>query len=213
MIYHIPYQSQIVSLATNNTHIAKSYRLGKFYEQPLLQELLNYTGTLVDIGAHIGNHSIFLSAFGSYNLITAIEACPEHYQMLLQNIDSNKELCQNIAAYNLAATDSIKRYGISRTGPNDGAYSLCPGTEVQGVPLDMLLTKVDVMKLDVEGHELEVLNGCHRLLKYKPILFIELNHNVEEIKQFLRDYDYTLDTVFRMGSPVGKFICQSKSER
>ena len=205
-IYYPAYRNQQVVIHTDNSHIAKSYTRGKFYEQPLLEHLLQFSGTFLDIGAHVGNHSVFLSLFGGYKRIVSIEPCPEHYRTLLANIRTNK--CNNISPYNLAATDRVCRFNINRTGPNDGAYSLTNGLEVQGLPMSTLIDTVDVIKYDVEGHEPRSLAGTASLIdRCKPRIYIELNSNVDHIKTFLKQHGYSLKTIFRMGSPVGEFLC------
>lgn len=193
-------------IQTDNTHIAKSFALGKPYEWKLLEELQQYTGTFYDIGAHVGNHSVYLSLFGKFDNIYAFEPHQKHYEMLLTNLDMNK--CKNVQPINLAISDKQGLCKVVEAGDNDGSYHIEPGGSVPMMPLDSLrYNPPSVVKIDVEGHEENVLNGAmHTLTKYKPVVYVELNWNVIKIKEILRKLGYRLEKIISQGSPMGKFV-------
>lgn len=208
MKYQIHYQNKTASIRTENTHIAKSYRIGKFYEQEFLEDIKNTSGTFIDVGAHVGNHTIFLGLFSKFDKIIAIEPCREHYLNLIRNITDNS-IQDKVTTFNLAISNRMRRLSINRSGPNDGSYSVREGNDIYGIPLDSLRIVPAAIKLDIEGHEPEALVGAiETIKKYGPILYIELNQNVPIIKKYLSEIGYRLTKVYRMGSELGRFEWQ-----
>jgi FkbM family methyltransferase len=135
---------------------------------------------VVDVGAHIGKYTIIASKMvGSEGKIIAIEAHPDNYRILKQNIELNK--LKNVIALNYAVHSKetmVKLYEsgqekgftiyntimTDRTTPNNQKY-----IEIKAKTLDSLLLKhginqVNWIKIDVEGAELEVLRGATDLL-------------------------------------------------
>lgn len=51
--------------------------------------------------------------------------------------------------------------------------------------------RCDLMKIDVEGMELDALAGAKNVLKSRPVLIIEMKHNAAEIRAALHDLGYT----------------------
>jgi len=64
------------------------------------------------------------------------------------------------------------------------------------------LNEIDIVKIDVEGHELEVLEGCQNSLRKKLVnrLIIEVHttclNKLPEIVQLLKRYNYKIDGIF-----------------
>ena len=53
------------------------------------------------------------------------------------------------------------------------------------------LKKIDVIKMDVDGCEFPVLRGMTNILeKFSPVLMIEIESDLENIKEFLSKYGY-----------------------
>ena len=69
---------------------------------------------------------------------------------------------------------------------------------------DLRLDKIDIIKMDIEGAEHEALRGMKQtLLKYKPILVIEVHHEflpffnstAEAVRGWLKDLGYGVETI------------------
>jgi FkbM family methyltransferase len=91
---------------------------------------------------------------------------------------------------------SIKIYDSLTTSniePTDNSKPV----DVEIITLDMFsdleqIEKVDLIKIDVDGIELDILNGAKKVLeKYKPILIVETNDD-SRILEFLWSLDYTI---------------------
>jgi len=140
----------------------------------LLRDRASYEKVFVDVGAHVGHYTVRLSRH--YGQVIAIEPDPHNFEGLLKNLELNH--VKNVHALNLAAS--------SKRG-NSILYSAGVGSRLDIVRLhkrvynvhtdllDKLVDHADVIKIDTEGHELEILKGASRLIAQKPILVIE-NH-------------------------------------
>ena len=74
------YQTEAVSEVIRQT--------GDFYEAAILDELREMfptQRTIVDVGANIGNHSAYWSAFVPHTAIHAFEPVPNNYELLIKN--------------------------------------------------------------------------------------------------------------------------------
>src|SRR5260221_6638127 len=143
----------------------------------------------MDIGANIGSHSISWSKmmrdWGS-GVILSIEVQQHTYYALCGNIVLNN--CWNIRAIWAAVGSQsgyirIPEFSIDQEN-NFGSFSLCRdiGANLSGrirktpaLTVDSLnLNRLDLMKIDVEGLELEVLKGAvDTIQRYKPIIVAE----------------------------------------
>jgi FkbM family methyltransferase len=52
-------------------------------------------------------------------------------------------------------------------------------------------TKIDLIKIDVNGHELEIIKSLGKIIKKsKPVIITEEMSNIDLIKKFLKKFDY-----------------------
>ena len=144
---------------------------------------------IVDVGANIGLSAMFFSSLLPKAKVLALEPSRRNFQYLNQNLRQND--LSMVEARQVAASDKI---GVLRLHeePDFGAGSYVVSDqhsagvsaspiEVQAKPLDQVvaeeqLERVDFIKVDVEGSELDVLNGMQDTLqRFKPIIFMEIN--------------------------------------
>jgi len=154
----------------------------------IMEKCLRKGDIFIDVGANIGLMSIFASQIvGSNGKIYSFEPEPETFAILKKNIEINK--IENIYIYNFALGDK-KSKAFIYTNPyaGRGSASLIKPVdqkdskkyEVSIETLDDFISthdikKVRMLKIDVEGWELNVLKGADRLLKSSqaPIISIE----------------------------------------
>jgi FkbM family methyltransferase len=125
--------------------------------------------TFLDVGCHYGIFSVLASKLvGPSGRVIAVEPHPESLEVLRENLAVNQ--CGNVDVLNVAFSDT--------TGPLAFAYDVnfavlareSPDAEVhmlQGMSGDEALKDSpapNVVKIDVEGHELAVLEGLQRTL-------------------------------------------------
>ena len=202
-----------------------------FFEIDLLEHIylsVPRRGVFVDVGANIGNHSIYFARFCADHVL-AIEPHPKVVPILRRNLETNAPGRHTVFASAVAANRGV---GHMTLRPNFEAN--IGGSQVQILPsspadransdtipittLDTVLSQsapllrrlpLTFVKIDVEGMECEVLKGAHNLLtRHRPHLVIELatERARTAMRSFLRDRGYH-DSGRRFGwTPTYHFI-------
>jgi len=127
----------------------------------------------IDVGSHVGRYSVLLAQSGTS--VIAFEPNGGNYQLLQQNIRLN-QLADKITTLNLGCSNVAQERELFCVPSNEGMASFIKrdGAETKEVctlkTLDEVcgdLAAVDAIKIDVEGLELEVLQGAVQLLAKK----------------------------------------------
>lgn len=161
------------------------YYLG-FYERgtlAVMKACLRAGDCFIDVGAHVGLMSLFAAqCVGTQGKVLAFEPVAELYDLLCQSISRNGFNQVHPFRYALGAQAERKLIFLTGSCP-----SLIAPEDVQEAewidvqPLDALLREselpVRMMKMDVEGYELAVVQGARRLLSSDdaPVLCLEFN--------------------------------------
>jgi FkbM family methyltransferase len=133
--------------------------------------------TVVDVGAFIGDHTVAYShAVGKAGKVLAYEPNPLAFQCLVHNTNG----MSNVFGFCIALGNESGI--ISMTDLPNAASNYVDGPGVRTVnvrPLDndiALFGGFDLIKIDVEGYELNVLKGMEQLVtKFHPKLVVEIN--------------------------------------
>jgi len=196
------------------------------YENYLLESLLKHSAiknkTIWDIGAHVGYHSLLFAKYAGPNgLVIAFEPNPKNREIFRNNLENNKNLASNIILKEEALADEIglSKMLISRSGyqtSSSGGYlhDVMPplakesyknftSQEIKINTIDNLIKTEklpipDLMKVDVEGAELKVLEGALNTLRSKkPILAIEIHSILMMfyLQKLLLDLNYQLEII------------------
>lgn len=139
------------------------------HHQGFLQALKPYIkGTVLDIGANIGTHTIYYQRYAER--VLAFEPNKIAFDCLAHNVPTAE-------LYNVAVSDHEGKIDIIPQGDNYGAVYTVPGETVRCITLDSLqLQSCNYMKIDVEGDELAVLLGGKETIdRFKPVMCIECN--------------------------------------
>jgi FkbM family methyltransferase len=149
-------------------------------EVELFRQCLGPGDVALDIGANLGAHTLPLAQFvGPSGVVVAFEPQRILFQILCGNVALNE--IGNVRALPFAlgrAAGSIKVPALDYSSINNfGGIPLGTeqGEDVTVITLDQLtLAKVKLIKIDVEGMELEVLGGGSAMLaRCRPILYVE----------------------------------------
>lgn len=202
--YKLSYKAKNWFIRTDNDHIGKSLANNKPYEFEMLRYITEkYRGCYVDVGAHQGNHPIFIEMFGDFD-VHAFEAIPSNYDILRENVGING-VDINTYPYALSDKAGYLAFAILKTkgslnwqALNNGAYTVVDKTDnakniVQARTLDSFDLPVTVLKVDVEGHELAVLKGAENTIKKRrPVIFVEEDtiHDLTGVHKFLKGLGY-----------------------
>ena len=148
-----------------------------YFEKEILEYLADkypQHETILDIGANIGNHSVYFSQYLEYSSIIAFEPIPDNIELLMKNVKDRP----NISIRQEAVGDKTEKVKMTIKRDNMGACEVNDfGTEVvQQTRVDdwFIISPVTLMKIDVEWRELQVLDGAKNTLKEdKPLILIE----------------------------------------
>ncbi len=162
------------------------------YIAQLLRQNLKQGDMFIDIGAHVGYWSLFAGKIvAPTGRVVACDASPP----VFEHLSEASRYCSAVKAYNigLGSKDAVSEFfaqGVASSASflrevTEINEALNPGraitsTLVQMRTLDSLLGELDqvpsVIKVDVEGYELEVLKGAkHTLDKHSCIWIVEVH--------------------------------------
>jgi FkbM family methyltransferase len=164
----------------NDTVISRSIDMFGEYcqaEVDILKGFLpNESNQYVDIGTNIGYHLVAVHKETNCNVL-GFEPNPKHFAVASYNSKDYPK----IQIVNAGASDSKSEFILKDFDPtqntNYGDIHITEGEgiTVKTIPLDSIpLSSCDVIKIDVEGHEYEAMQGCTKTIsKYRPVVFYE----------------------------------------
>lgn len=199
-----------------------SYSSGQL---PILERHLNERSVFLDLGANQGEFSIAAARIAKHGKVIAFEPVAEYRERLLENVRLNQ--FTNIVAVPVALGDSegsVPIYDVEQEffdgTRNEGVTSLFaaegrnrPREYVKVRRLDDVLnemgvSRVDVMKLDIEGAEWAALRGATTTIQQcRPILILEIGretcraagYEAESFAAWIQGLGYRLERIGNNG--------------
>lgn len=167
-----------------------------YYEEEVLLNFIDYipmNGVIYDVGANIGNHTLFFTKYLKPKLVISFEPSSENFSLLDKNVKLNR--LDNVVLYNVAAGLSNQKGSLEFNEINTGASKIMENESgsVDIVRIDDLdLELPNFIKIDVEGYEFQVLQGLEKSLKYtSPTIWVEIQkENYPLVDEFLSKYNY-----------------------
>jgi FkbM family methyltransferase len=198
--------------------LSECQRSGTFYELGMLEDMrgrLAPGDLVVDVGAHIGTHSVYLAALCGCRVI-AFEPHPEAFAALSENVRRNgvsawvEARCCAVGADDGFATLEER----TNLGETRAIASRSP-SEVPLIRLDGLspLRRAAALKIDIEGGELDALRGALRLLRVsRPLVYCEVSEQdrYEQVSDLLAAEGYRLVASFNV-TPTMLFAHEADS--
>jgi len=196
----------------NDLYIPESLSKYDGWENEIYDECKKYitsNSNIIEVGAHIGTHSIPLSKLTN-GFVIAFEMQRFIHQILNTNIILNTRY--NIFTYQEAVSNqnghinvgeidyNVEKFNSGNVKIQDIAVE--KGFPIPKITLDEKLKNIvnlDLIKVDVECHELEVLQGAYELInKHKPVIVTEYhtvqtkhtNGNQKEIMELFPNYKW-----------------------
>ncbi len=172
----------------------------------LIGERLTAGRTFVDVGANTGWYTLLAAnKVGPTGRVVAIEASPANFSWLKKNVDNNR--LENVRLVNQAVWSEESSLALFQ-GPNfhSGVSTVVhsfakqkgckPAGTVRAQPLSAILSPqeistLQVLKIDVEGAELEVVRGFEQVLDSTPDdleIFLELNPDQYDVDNLLEPF-------------------------
>ncbi len=150
-------------------------------ETKLVSRLLEEGDVFVDVGANLGYFTLIASdAVGKTGRVFAFEPEPNNFSLLQKNVEVNK--CANVCCERKAVSNANQPIELHLSSFNYGDHRIYSShddegynrgeerarTQVEGVTLDSYFpsgTRIDFIKMDVQGAEYFALLGMERVLR------------------------------------------------
>lgn len=197
------------SINFNNLNDIKPFLVEPHLTKEFIEEIDENT-VVYDIGAYHGFYT-FLGGTGEKSFGFEMDA--SNFEILKQNLGVNRDL--NVEIINKAIWDSNTK--IKAETDRQGRSNIKKGTsgDIDAIKIDSFVKHnktPDVMKIDVEGAELQVLKGAKKTLKNsKPVIFVEIHEGQrinsfgftkEELYNFLKELGYRKIFAVKRGKDI-----------
>lgn len=181
---------------------------GRWYEQEMLEYIrsLGISGNYLDVGANIGNHSVFFATNTNADRVFSFEPTRDARGVLNKFIELNN-LWQKMSTIPYACSDFNGEVEVVETLGSGKAPIKYPCRKID----DLITTPVSLIKIDIEGAEPTALRGATRVLnQYRPILFVEAHDDKtkEEIMEIITPIGYKPTGKVWNHSPTYEFVAQ-----
>jgi FkbM family methyltransferase len=204
IIKHDGKEIKIATLYKTDILYNRCFKNGIFYEQNLLNKVksFNKEGIYVDLGANVGNHSLFFGLFCPSTKIISIEAEPEIAKVLEHNLSRN--IPEKYEIINKAVSDFngfVEMDGLVQRNVGGTSINSKGVGNVECVTLDDILgnlTNVAVLKMDIEGEEHNAIRKSEKFFSNNsPVVIAELKdrNQFNEFKSLIGKYGYTTDGI------------------
>lgn len=166
-----------------------------------LKEFVPHGATIVDVGANIGQHTIFFAKNLRAKKVIPIEPNPDLVNIIKENIALNNvsNVDCTLLGIGVGAEEGQCQVITSEVNPNDTVVEYIQTGEIPVFPLDELVKEdVHLVKIDVDESELQVIRGMEKILEVtRPILVIEVVHKyLSEFLLTMDKFDYRVDQLF-----------------
>lgn len=173
--------------------------------------------TVFDIGANAGYYSIFLAKNFKKAKICAFEPIPKTFEALKKNISLNK--LKNIKAFNFGfdSKEGEVPFYYYKAGSGNASEKIlnkaekniavrCKVMKIDDFVKKQNIKKIDFIKCDVEGAELNVFKGGEKVLgRFRPIIMVEMlrkwskafGYHPNDTISFLKNLGYRCFTINR----------------
>lgn len=180
----------------------------EFREFLFLHRYLKPDMVFVDVGANLGEYSLFAAKRLSRGKVLAFEPLSSILSVLNRNIKLNGFKNIDVFPFGLSSHDETMTIyefedvheGLATFYPGDRQSRMAIAVELKkmdDVVSSQKLNRIDFIKIDIEGAELKALQGCQSVIRlYQPVFMIEIN------EETYRTAGYTVPDVLDFFSKV-----------
>ena len=196
-----------------------SHGIHEEFETGFVKKIIQKKDTVLDIGANIGYYTlIFAKLVGDDGKVFAFEPEPSNFSLLEKNVEINGY--RNVELAQKAASNKIGKMKLYINEKNAGGHMIYDTHENRNVVeidvtrlddhLNNLSTPINFVKMDVEGSEIDVIEGMKDILqKTKDIIIMsEFNpYCIERCGKKPKDY---LEALIQNGFKIYDLDAQQK---
>ena len=201
-----------VEKSKTSYYLLKKCEFGDYHELQTIKKLSSKNKILfIDCGCNYGFYSFYTASLSKKNEILSIEASVKTLDEFKKNLKLNN--LKNINFFNYAISNSISENILFKESINDWESSQVHNnfehfseSKVKTITIDSLIKDYSlddyfvIIKLDVEGNEINAIKGALEAIKKSdPLIIIEFSkfifenlQNIEYLKNFLIKYDYCI---------------------
>ena len=159
-----------------------------------------------DVGANVGRYSTTLAERFPEGSGYAFEAHPDNFERLAKALETTRFTATGQVVGSKAGSFPLYDYKDERFGSSHASFTSqvledCHRGEARSVEVPVIsmddfcaskgIERIDLLKIDVEGHELEVLKGAKELLRKRSVGIIQLEFNFTHIYSRVMFSDFT----------------------
>jgi len=195
----------------------------------IMEQLLDGQSVFIDVGANHGEFSIAAAQIVQQGKVIAFEPVSEHRERLLKNIHLNGFGNVHVMPVALGEhegvlplydrqdtpfTDGTKHEGLHTLFASDSrphARGMVSVKKLDDVLGELNVTRIDVIKMDIEGAEWIALRGAmSTLARYRPTLILEIaketclaaGHEPKAFVEWLLGLDYRIEKIIEGGKTL-----------
>lgn len=208
-------------LTGKNLAVEVANAAGSFYELAELEFIYENLGNknivVADVGANVGNHSLYFAKIMNVAKVIPTEFHPAIIEELKKHIAINQVNNVDLSKLGYAVGKSRAKAVLAEHPAKDLCLTeisvvdskLAIAAEIEVMPLDELITeKIGFIKIDVHGSEMDALAGGRNLfLTSKPDALIEVSKiHVKEFLKFVEEIGFQIIKAFDHGRLVNFYI-------
>lgn len=180
----LPFTNSFVYLRTGTTDISVFHQI---FHQRLYDCIVPEPKTIIDAGAYTGLSTLFFKSKYPNAQIVAIEPEPSNYRLLTRNV----QCCRNVLSINAALTGCAGPFFLYDAGQGHHGFQVRsqPGDAeqlplVMGITVDLILEvmswqEVDILKMDIEGSEVDVFQSSEKWIEKCNVIMVELHDRLK----------------------------------
>lgn len=201
-----------IKKSKNSHYLLKKCEFSDIHELETIKKISDKKKILfIDCGCNYGFYSFYAASLSSKNIIYSIEASKKTSNEFLKNFNLNNftnikffnNAISNIDGKLISFNESINDWESSSIQTNFKVQSV---ETIKSFKIDTLIKDVNldnystIIKLDIEGDELNALQGAFTIVKKtSPLIIMEFSkyifndkEKVKFFKKFLKDFDYSI---------------------
>jgi FkbM family methyltransferase len=181
----VQYSGHPIFVRTCSPDLIVAYWCLEGHEFKFLKEILGNAEAIVDGGSYIGFAALALADMFPESRIFAIEPDPENFHLLVRNTAA----APNIVTINCGLMAESRTVTLLNPGNGEWAFSAVtevggakraeiPGLSIKDLTKKFKLSRIDVLKLDIEGAEKAIFENSKDWIASVAIIFAELHERL-----------------------------------